>query len=338
MEHLFGTSNQSERQEAEIQPADFTPDVICLSEIVHELSSEEPDLNIIRPFATYLARQNTEDLRNPLQELLDSHGEAITKRVLERIDTNEAVDELLPEKTANYQGSHTLVQFLRMSSPDFKHKFAQNLLKDVDDEPAEPKSILERQKTSASEQQQRIDNLDKNLARVYNVTGYAPAEKYEKKPLHIGISPQYGKPGVVFSDAENKGEPLTDRQKDIINAHENHHAIVLPERSDSLTTKLRYGLDFSIMNLINQEREMAGEERVSPKYLMHGSEIAARMAQIKNYFGMTGGEVFTKEHLDYARQNYVNDTGLDNSMSHLFAMITPETELDFIDNMNSLPI
>ena len=59
------------------------------------------------------------------------------------------------------------------------------------------------------------------------------------------------------------------------------------------------------------------------------------MSQLKNYFGMNGSEQFTKEHLDYARTQYVADTGMDNRMTHFFQAITPETEATFLELINS---
>jgi hypothetical protein len=59
------------------------------------------------------------------------------------------------------------------------------------------------------------------------------------------------------------------------------------------------------------------------------------MAQVKNYFGMQGGEQFTRAHLEYARQHYVEDTGLDNNMTLFFEMADDDM---FVQSMNDLPV
>lgn len=63
-------------------------------------------------------------------------------------------------------------------------------------------------------------------------------------------------------------------------------------------------------------------------------ELIARMSQIKNYFGFKGNEMISKSHLDYARANYVRDTGLDNNMTDFFDAITPDNESEVIKVMN----
>jgi hypothetical protein len=69
-------------------------------------------------------------------------------------------------------------------------------------------------------------------------------------------------------------------------------------------------------------------------YLDDFYEMTARMAQLKNYFGFEADEVFTKEHLQYAKSNYIKDV-IDNSMAEFFALITSENESDFLEIMNS---
>lgn len=75
--------------------------------------------------------------------------------------------------------------------------------------------------------------------------------------------------------------------------------------------------------------------REGKRYLFTGHEIAERMSQLKSYFGMRGNEKFTPKHLAYAREHYIPDTGFDNNMSEFFSAITKETELRFIELINS---
>lgn len=59
------------------------------------------------------------------------------------------------------------------------------------------------------------------------------------------------------------------------------------------------------------------------EYLKSPPELAERMSQLKNYFGMEGNEQFTKEHLAFAKKYYVEDVGTDNHMTQFFQAITP---------------
>jgi hypothetical protein len=70
-------------------------------------------------------------------------------------------------------------------------------------------------------------------------------------------------------------------------------------------------------------------------YLFSGHEIAERMSQLKAYFGMKGSEKFTLDHLYYAREHYIKDTGFDNNMNIFFSAITKATESKFIELINS---
>lgn len=143
-------------------------------------------------------------------------------------------------------------------------------------------------------------------------------------------------------------EKPTAKQMSIIVAHEKGHAI---RRYQDLKdyfikgfdpTKIEYTeKDFEIDIVLNKkegEEENLDIEKMklkSMKYLFSGPEIAERMSQLKNYFGITGAESFTKEHLHYAREHYIPDTGMDNRMRHFFQAITPETEDAFIELINT---
>jgi hypothetical protein len=79
-------------------------------------------------------------------------------------------------------------------------------------------------------------------------------------------------------------------------------------------------------------------EEVKEKFikgLFTGIEISERMSQLKNYFGFDGNQTFTKKHLDYARSNYIKDTGSDNGMDEFFQAITPEKEERFLYLINN---
>ena len=44
-------------------------------------------------------------------------------------------------------------------------------------------------------------------------------------------------------------------------------------------------------------------------YMYNMDEIVERMVQLKNYFGMNSEDIFTEEHLKYAKENYLDDFG-----------------------------
>lgn len=53
------------------------------------------------------------------------------------------------------------------------------------------------------------------------------------------------------------------------------------------------------------------------------TELSQRGSQIKNYFGLTkSNQEVTPEMLEYAYQNYIKDTGINNNMGEFFFSIT----------------
>lgn len=74
-----------------------------------------------------------------------------------------------------------------------------------------------------------------------------------------------------------------------------------------------------------------GESGVKYFKNLNSTEVAARFTQLKNYFGLKEGEPITKEMWDYAKQNYVKDTHLDNTMTEFFNMVLPKKLQEFLD-------
>ncbi len=138
-------------------------------------------------------------------------------------------------------------------------------------------------------------------------------------------------PGLVHMDAKDSltGKLLSNRQKNIIEAHEKGHGL------RDFTSPLEKA-DF--IGLLDTDAIIAKHDLVASKvpteklveYLLQPVEIAERMAQLKNYFGFRGNEVLTSEHLEYAREHYVADTGYDNSMIAFFNGVTEAKENDFL--------
>ncbi len=97
---------------------------------------------------------------------------------------------------------------------------------------------------------------------------------------------------------------------------------------------LKYSKKHLMVDSINEDH-VRNYIREGKRYLFTGHEIAERMSQLKAYFGMKGNEKFTLEHLAYAREHYISNTGFDNNMTEFFSAITKDTEARFIEIINS---
>lgn len=181
--------------------------------------------------------------------------------------------------------------------------------------------------------------IARRLAEVESVT-WVSSDGREPSPNHIDIN--WRMPS---------GEKPTTKQYAIIEAHEKGHAVRYYPSFGSLDPIRRHfmqGFDVHAVTYTQEDFENeqtmlegmsyedAKEELFS--YLFKPTELAERMSQLKNYFGMRGTEQFTKEHLHYARGHYVADTGMDNRMTHFFQAITPVKEDRFIELINTVGI
>jgi hypothetical protein len=110
----------------------------------------------------------------------------------------------------------------------------------------------------------------------------------------------------------------------MVEAHEKGHSIRTLHRSTFLESKFDQAFDLPKSSMYLDTSEP--------------SELLERMAQLKNYFGMSGAEKFTPKHLEYARAHYVEDVGFDNNMTEFFGAITPEKEFSFLKLINSVGI
>jgi hypothetical protein len=128
------------------------------------------------------------------------------------------------------------------------------------------------------------------------------------------FAPAFDQNKVQFTDEDYAAHSL-EGKKSYANFARVHPDILHGEDSDLSTAEMR--------------------KEYLANYLFTGSEIVERMAQIKNYFGMQGADEFTKDHLAYAREHYLEDVGLDNGITHFFQAITPETEGKFLELVNS---
>lgn len=170
-------------------------------------------------------------------------------------------------------------------------------------------------------QKEQVDNFRSRITKLKEqATQYDKGHIFNRTGANVGNA-TFDNHIAVFTDAHIGGVPLTARQKNIIESHERGHFV---RRMDGgICTEIDLSLDV----LEDKDR----------KYLT-GVEVLERMSQLKNYFGFKGNEIFTKAHLDYARANYLKDTGLDNTMTAFFSAITPETEAKFLEVINKYPI
>ena len=175
-----------------------------------------------------------------------------------------------------------------------------------------------------------------------------------RAPTSDGIGLDWKLPGDVF--------PST-KQKSIILAHEKGHLMrQFPggvEGDAYFREMFGKAFDMNNINFTEQDFEDTVTHRKQEKqitgyglenedytydrmrestigYLSSPEEIVERMGQLKNYFGFKGDEEFTQEHLDYARGQYIKDTGLDNNMRHFFEGITDDQE--FLPLINSVGV
>lgn len=133
---------------------------------------------------------------------------------------------------------------------------------------------------------------------------------------------------------------LTPKQLEVVLSHEKGHQIRRYRDEEFLNKIFRdtidiNGLSYSKDPHIKDLSAVMSDE--SLRDYMNASEIAERMSQLKNYFGFKGSEVFTREHLDYAKDHYVDDV-FNNNMGPFLRAVTPEKESKFIQAMNTLGI
>ncbi len=236
------------------------------------------------------------------------------------------LNQIAPHR--NYQGDWTELFYRRLSNPKTKERFIESKEHNQTTEtrtslhyrnPLGGISLDRAKDVPIDHYVESQTNYDNNREKIFNSTEYRHSSDFAKKPNNAGLSHGYGHPGIVFKDAfagELKTK-YTDRHKNIIEAHEKAHGIF-----DRLTNAEQK----SILEPFNREKIGYG-------FSKQADEILARMSQLKNYFGFLGSEEFTLQHLAYARQNYIKDTGLDNNMSDFFGAITDDDK--FVEIMNT---
>jgi len=271
------------------------------------------------------------------------------------------------EQSANFDGNWSLVLFDRMHDPIIRQQlinffYTEQLARQkyfqtgpfefvltMDDgnkvyKDGNGRQVLEGEiKSFVPKTKEEIEKeLDERLAKVMS---YTDIEFSNEQPTEESIG--------LFWVYPYTGKQLTMRQKSIAEAHEKGHILrplphlfsekyFAPAFDMSKVVFTEDDLKAMILERQSQERNSENvmpdptrEREIYLEYLFSGKEIVERMSQLKNYFGMRGAEHFTREHLEYARQHYLNDIGIDNGMAHFFQAITSKTENNFLELINS---
>lgn len=244
------------------------------------------------------------------------------------------------------EGEESLVFLERMKCPQIKEKFI-NFILECDKKERGTRIFITtegiRKELEPPTKEELEKRYDDSLFQIQNSTEIS-FEGEDQQPDHSTLNLDF-----LWPDS---GEKFTQRQWSIVEAHEKGHNLrycdlfwreakkIIRECFDFRFAKLQFGEEelkkFNFFYKSNKSLKYASKN-VS-EYLFSPMEIIERMSQIKNYFGMSGDEIFTREHLVYARENYVKDTGLDNWMVLFFKSIKPEKEDRFVEIMNTVGI
>jgi hypothetical protein len=281
-----------------------------------------------------------------------------------------------PESMANYEGNASLLLIERLKSKKVKSQIVDLMLQAEQAETEKQIEVVEMEngnfkydtdgkmifiKTTYTPKTKkeleeyydaRLNDIEKETVLKYVVEN--PSESPLPKK-NLTMNP-YESPSNEFMIIGGKcawtDDAYSVKQMSIIEAHEKGHVIRNYLSSDFLDTYFQRALDLSAVDfdekdlglfrkVSSKSQEEVSDNEVKQKileYMGRGGEICERMSQLKNYFGMTAEDVFTKEHLAYAREHYIQDTATDNYMKLFFQAITPEKEDIFIEIINSAGI
>jgi hypothetical protein len=267
-------------------------------------------------------------------------------------DTNsENLIKSTIEKTANYEGDHTLLLKERLDNQDVKNKLVDSLTKEYIFRyyKADPKKGNEIFNKIKIEQEKK---LNERIEKVFNSTGINMEEK-----SNAGYG-GFGETGWVCPLVELKNIGVdqegvaSKKQLNLTEAHEKGHGIRHFNENSLIGKWIISSLDFSNIKVSEKDLEFLKsrtgtknktDQEIIDFYIINGlkknpDEIIERMSQLRNYFGMKGDEEFTKEHLVYAKINYIKDTGWPLQIRPFLDAITESSENNFLDVINNLGV
>jgi hypothetical protein len=279
------------------------------------------------------------------------------------------------QERANYQGNYSELFLERLNNPIFFEKTVDMLynyqlnieytgagkqdrngnLKKI------PKKTWVRTIKKFRLSREQIFEILKN--RIKETFGQTQIDFRSNKSNSGGVG---GTVGFFHPEFLNQYKPMTVLQMNITEAHEKGHIIRnMQPVKNSFTNNLYSAFNFEELKKIIKNPEVIkiyrevvykdlvddyksiglSDEEINTKivnseleYNRNPMEIIERMAQLRNYFGMKFGEEFTKEHLDYVRENYTKDTGFYLQIQPFLNAITTQTEKRFLQLINELPI
>ncbi len=258
------------------------------------------------------------------------------------------------EQQANYEENHSLLLFERLTNPIILDRLVNNLYEDI--------STIDYSKFSYydlmsfreagdylayGEEWVKKDIRKKILSRIEQVKKSTEIHYTPKGYLDSSGETAPGKVGIICGQNPS-GLYESALTKNIAEAHEKGHVIRHFHDTSFFSQKIRFVFDFNLIN-ISQEEYQQAIERIHQDisfdeyidflrdYMERTDEIIERMSQVKNYFGMSGTEEFTQEHLNYAREYYVQDTRMYRLQIQPFFDAIVDDE-GFVKLMNSLGI
>jgi len=271
--------------------------------------------------------------------------------------------EKTPEEIANFEENWTEVLFDRINNPEIRKQMVDIIYRDelAKQEYFKNEPFVFDHEMDTGNKVYR-DSKGSQLLDV-EIESFKPRTREEvEKELDEQIKKAMEITQIEFSDKGPNSEriPLyfknpytgeipTNRQKSLFEAHEKGHEVrrfddnffdKAFDKSNVIFTDEDLKAFGKMMELDKDEEEVieTDPEKIKEiflKYLFSGNEVAERMSQLKNYFGMRGSEKFTREHLAYARKHYSKDVGFENGMQQLFQAITPDTENKFLELINN---
>lgn len=146
-----------------------------------------------------------------------------------------------------------------------------------------------------SENSDRNMQLMQKLSKRFNMTPEELLNAYRNHLANNGHAAALVDENIVFHDGT-----IPDSQLNAVLSHEVDHALHIPDEP------VPENAFFPRLNYLYKD--------YFKRY--KNTEVAARGSQLHDYFGHTGTEPITAEELQYAKEHYVKDTGINNLMNN----------------------
>lgn len=146
-----------------------------------------------------------------------------------------------------------------------------------------------------SEDSDRNMQLMQKLSKRFDMTPEELLNAYRNHLANNGHAAALVDENIVFHDGT-----IPDSQLNAVLSHEVDHALHIPDGP------VPENAFFPRLNYLYKD--------YFKRY--KNTEVAARGSQLHDYFGHTGTEPITAEELQYAKEHYVKDTGINNLMNN----------------------